>query len=818
MLRWHAFGTFLPSDSDKIRQAFNESTAEEDPQVFQAFVWRSKEDATNGLQSAEDNSVSTEGGDSVSLDNNPISKAPKVRFRITMEAISSDNEWMSPSPNYTMNEQKIVLTNSQIPSSASSFRSDNSFAALAADDDDDDDIEEKPLLELFNSVAKVPKIQEARGRVCLFCHSDKLGSHSGCTCNKCKWHCTCGAKVQAQQIPKVTRKVWPNREEVDEQIYASVMDRMPAKMKDSCEGGKAKWSDFTSLVPCRPELINHLHDMFRISCASALSKWHKIKSYAIDVVLDLGAAVAHRNEVKEVQDRLLEEIHTRTSSKQKATRLEKKKEKHLINEIEYAHNHPARNDEHSKMLRAYLTNGFSPGELDAIQEEAGIPKSNRLKYGKEARKQGRLDYKKLTGKEDDIDSYDKAETLLLDEEMVKISEELDGVISHVVSFILKHCQIISWGLKTVPAGDGETTTIPNLTRMCTVEEMWEKYSSERESAKLPFKCIVTYEGPLWTNSERYKGSSYNVLVEWGDDGSDDVRNGVGGDTSDNMSDGTRNETSECEASHNESNDNESKFSFEPLSVMALDDPVSCALFGEENGLLDKLGWTRLKHYVSSDGKGMKKRTFRAFKGGRKMVGRSTFFEIVRVLTGGGEKLVCSVDYVKGNLVHAVVEVLQRIIDDHFKSNIVTHKKLSRELKLLCNFLKNLFKSHIGKEEDCVDWITHSIEHGLGIPDVIDRPKHYSMMSLDELNEELEHRCIDKPKDTSLKPRILLLMEDDFAKELMPDESERDGRSNAGTDAGTDCRGRWTESTSASDMIDDPTKLLECIDNMELNEL
>lgn len=229
--------------------------------------------------------------------------------------------------------------------------------------------------------------------------------------------------------------------------------------------------------------------------------------------------------------------------------------------------------------------------------------------------------------------------------------------------------------------------------MCSVEEMWQKYSSERESTKLKFKHIVSFEGPLRSTSARYKGSAYNLLVEWGDNEStDDARDGTinGGTSDDGASNGCAS-ASEGEASHNESDGDgcDDSFSFEPISAMCLDDPVSCALFGREKGMLDEVGWTRLKRYIGSDGKETKKQTFRAFKGGRQMVGRSTFFEIVSVLTGGGDHLVNSVDYVKGNLVHAVVEVIQRIIDDHLKSNLVMHKKLSRELQLLCNFLKNL---------------------------------------------------------------------------------------------------------------------------------
>jgi len=69
-----------------------------------------------------------------------------------------------------------------------------------------------------------------------------------------------------------------------------------------------------------------------------------------------------------------------------------------------------------------------------------------------------------------------------------------------------------------------------------------------------FKRIMSHQGPLSTSDTDYKGSTYNVQVEW--------ENG--------------------------------EITFEPLSNVAADDPVSCAIYARENGLLDTPGWKRFK--------------------------------------------------------------------------------------------------------------------------------------------------------------------------------------------------------------------------------
>lgn len=69
-----------------------------------------------------------------------------------------------------------------------------------------------------------------------------------------------------------------------------------------------------------------------------------------------------------------------------------------------------------------------------------------------------------------------------------------------------------------------------------------------------FKSIIGHTGPLGANHPSYKGSKWNVTVEW-----------------DN---GERTE--------------------EPLSLIASDDPVTVAIYAGDNGLLDKDGWKRFR--------------------------------------------------------------------------------------------------------------------------------------------------------------------------------------------------------------------------------
>ena len=70
-----------------------------------------------------------------------------------------------------------------------------------------------------------------------------------------------------------------------------------------------------------------------------------------------------------------------------------------------------------------------------------------------------------------------------------------------------------------------------------------------------FRAIIGHQGPLKATDPNWKGSKYNAQVEW--------------------------ETREV--------------SFEPLSVIAADDPVNCAPYAKQHHLLALEGWHRFRN-------------------------------------------------------------------------------------------------------------------------------------------------------------------------------------------------------------------------------
>ena len=70
-----------------------------------------------------------------------------------------------------------------------------------------------------------------------------------------------------------------------------------------------------------------------------------------------------------------------------------------------------------------------------------------------------------------------------------------------------------------------------------------------------FRAITGHQGPLIASDPDWKGCRYNVQVEW--------------------------ETGET--------------TFEPLSIISADDPVTCAAYAKEHDLLAKEGWHRFRN-------------------------------------------------------------------------------------------------------------------------------------------------------------------------------------------------------------------------------
>ena len=85
---------------------------------------------------------------------------------------------------------------------------------------------------------------------------------------------------------------------------------------------------------------------------------------------------------------------------------------------------------------------------------------------------------------------------------------------------------------------------------------------EEQEVLWRYKRIMGHQGPLALNDKDYNGCTYNVQVEW--------ENG--------------------------------EVTFEPLSVIAVDDPVTCAIYAREHGLLDTPGWKRFKRIANREQK------------------------------------------------------------------------------------------------------------------------------------------------------------------------------------------------------------------------
>ena len=83
-------------------------------------------------------------------------------------------------------------------------------------------------------------------------------------------------------------------------------------------------------------------------------------------------------------------------------------------------------------------------------------------------------------------------------------------------------------------------------------------AESKESILWKFRRIISHEGPLKADDEKWNGCSYNVQVEW---------------------------------------ENE-EVTMEPLNIIGADSPVVCAVYAKENNLLDTPGWKRFKRIAN----------------------------------------------------------------------------------------------------------------------------------------------------------------------------------------------------------------------------
>ena len=86
-----------------------------------------------------------------------------------------------------------------------------------------------------------------------------------------------------------------------------------------------------------------------------------------------------------------------------------------------------------------------------------------------------------------------------------------------------------------------------------------------------FRDIVAHQGPLASTDPNHKVSKYNVMVEW--------------------------ESGEV--------------TYEPLTLISEDDPITCAVYAKKHDLIDTIGWKHLERYAKTS-----KRLIRAVKQSR----------------------------------------------------------------------------------------------------------------------------------------------------------------------------------------------------------
>jgi hypothetical protein len=109
-------------------------------------------------------------------------------------------------------------------------------------------------------------------------------------------------------------------------------------------------------------------------------------------------------------------------------------------------------------------------------------------------------------------------------------------------------------------GDQSTEEVMDYTELCDiVEAQIEAVDNGESGGLLTFKSILAHQGLLSVRNPQYKGSAWNILVEW------DVGNPT----------------------------------WEPLNLIAKCDPVLVAMYGEANGLLNKKGWKYLKKHAKN---------------------------------------------------------------------------------------------------------------------------------------------------------------------------------------------------------------------------
>ena len=109
-------------------------------------------------------------------------------------------------------------------------------------------------------------------------------------------------------------------------------------------------------------------------------------------------------------------------------------------------------------------------------------------------------------------------------------------------------------------GNGKVEELISYNQLLKHLENSQDHDMGMDQELYGFRVIIGHQGPLLASDPDWKGRKYNVQVEW--------------------------ETGEI--------------TFEPLSIIAADDPVTCAAYAKENDLLALEGWHRFRSLDKKD--------------------------------------------------------------------------------------------------------------------------------------------------------------------------------------------------------------------------
>ena len=113
---------------------------------------------------------------------------------------------------------------------------------------------------------------------------------------------------------------------------------------------------------------------------------------------------------------------------------------------------------------------------------------------------------------------------------------------------------------TLDIGNGKAEELISYNQLLEHLEYAQDHDMGIDQELYRFRAIIGHQGPLLASDPDWKGSKYNVQVEWE----------------------TRENT------------------FEPLSIIADDDPVTFTAYAKENDLLALEGWCRFRSLAKRD--------------------------------------------------------------------------------------------------------------------------------------------------------------------------------------------------------------------------